>query len=381
MNNVEERLKKALKKREEDGNLRRLSTGGTQVDFFSNDYLGLAHNIELHSLVKEQYNSIKGKTAGATGSRLLSGNSIYYLQLEEYLAKIFKGESALVFNSGYTANLAIFSSIPQKGDTIIYDELIHACIKEGSRLSFADRFSFRHNDLQDLDLKLQRAKGSKFVAIESVYSMDGDFAPIKGIVELCKKYDTCLIVDEAHGTGVFGENGSGLVCDLGLENDFFIRTYTFGKAMGSHGACVVASKVIIQYLVNFARSFIYTTALPLHNLVSIRSAFDYLSKHNELQDELQERIQLFQNKVKEAKNINPSFDYVDSKSAIQAILVPGNERAKNLANKLIEKGFDVRPILSPTVQEGKERIRICLHAYNSFGEIEDLIKSIQTHIF
>lgn len=379
MTNVEERLKNALEKREEGGNLRRLSTRGAQVDFFSNDYLGLAHNIDLQDIIKEQYDSVKEKITGATGSRLLSGNSPYYEELEIYLANIFKGESALVFNSGYTANLAIFSSIPQKGDTIIYDELIHACIKEGSRLSFADRFSFRHNDLQDLESKLQKAKGAKFVAIESIYSMDGDFAPVKEVVELCKKYEASLIVDEAHGTGVFGENGSGWVCNLGLDQLFFIRTYTFGKAIGSHGACVVASKVVIQYLVNFARSFIYTTALPFHNLVSIRSAFDYLSKHGELQRQLQERIKFFRDKIKDAKNSNPLFDYVDSKSAIQAILVPGNERAKNLATKLIERGFDVRPILSPTVKEGKERIRICLHAYNSFGEIENLVKSIQTH--
>ncbi|HYG38683.1 MAG TPA: 8-amino-7-oxononanoate synthase [Cytophagales bacterium] len=379
MTNVEERLKNALEKREEGGNLRRLSTRGAQVDFFSNDYLGLAHNIDLQNIIKEQYDAVKEKSTGATGSRLLSGNSPYYEELEIYLANIFKGETALVFNSGYTANLAIFSSIPQKGDTIIYDELIHACIKEGSRLSFANRFSFRHNDLQDLESKLLKAKGPKFVAIESVYSMDGDFAPVKEVVELCKKYEAWLIVDEAHGTGVFGENGSGWVCNLGLEQHFFIRTYTFGKAIGSHGACVVASKVVIEYLVNFARSFIYTTALPFHNLVSIRSAFDYLSRHGELQRQLQERIKFFRDKINDAKNSNPLFDYIDSKSAIQAILVPGNERAKNLAAKLIENGFDVRPILSPTVQEGKERIRICLHAYNSFGEIEELVKSIQTH--
>jgi 8-amino-7-oxononanoate synthase len=327
-------------------------------------------------MVANQYEALNTKISGATGSRLLSGNTEYYEDLEKRLADLFRSESSLIFNSGYTANLAIFSSIPQKGDTIIYDELIHACIKEGSRLSFADRFSFKHNDVNDLEQKLKKAKGEKFVAIESIYSMDGDSALIKDILSICKEYGAYLIIDEAHGTGVFGEKGIGLACELGIDKDIFIRTYTFGKAIGSHGACVAASKVVREYLVNFARSFIYTTALPLHNLVSIDQAFNFISENPQLQNELKWRIHYFREQIQSPSSGKP-VHYIDSSSSIQAILVPGNENAKALSETLIRQGYDIRPILSPTVQEGKERVRICLHVYNSLQEIEALVKIIK----
>jgi 8-amino-7-oxononanoate synthase len=370
---IESRLSESLKSRKEAGNLRRLKTERAVVDFFSNDYLGVARNEELQKRVAARYEATKNKISGATGSRLLSGNTPYYESLEKELADLFNAESSLIFNSGYTANLAIFSSIPQKGDTIIYDELIHACIKEGSRLSFAERFSFRHNDVLDLEQKLKKAKGEKFVAIESIYSMDGDFAPINDIVSVCKRFGAYLIIDEAHGTGVFGENGNGLACELGLQKDVFVRTYTFGKAIGSHGACVAASKVVREYLVNFARSFIYTTALPLHNLISVEEAFKLIAEKPELQQALRERIEFFRKLMKEDSG---GIQYIDSSSSIQAVLVSGNEDAKSLSGKLIDQGFDVRPILSPTVREGKERVRICLHVYNTYKEIEGLVKSI-----
>jgi 8-amino-7-oxononanoate synthase len=378
---LEERLKSSLLKREEEGNLRKLKTERAPIDFFSNDYLGLARNKELQQRIEKRYHDFKEKVSGATGSRLLSGNTSYYQELEGKLARVFKGDSALIFNSGYTANLAVFSSIPQKGDTIIYDELIHACIKEGARLSFADRFSFKHNDLSDLESKLKRAKGEKFVAVETIYSMDGDTAPLRGIIGLSKKYNAHIVIDEAHGTGVFGEKGSGRACEQNLQDDIFIKVYTFGKAIGSHGACVVGSKVVTDYLVNFSRSFIYTTALPLHNLISIEETFDFIEEKPELQEEIKKRINFYRERIAEAKAENDQIEFIDSWSSIQAILVPGNTRAKALSSELIKQGFDVRPILSPTVQEGKERVRICLHVYNTHQEIESLVKAIKTFKF
>jgi 8-amino-7-oxononanoate synthase len=378
---IEERLKSSLFKRYQDGNLRSLKIERSLIDFFSNDYLGLARNKELQERVEVAYSEVKNKISGATGSRLLSGNSTYYQELEARLSILLKGESALVFNSGYTANLAAFSSIPQKGDTIIYDELIHTCIKEGSRLSFADRFSFRHNDVDHLELKLKKAKGEKFIAIETVYSMDGDMAPLREIISLAKKYNAYIITDEAHGTGVFGKGGSGVASEYDLHQDLFIRVYTFGKAIGSHGACVVASKTVTDYLINFSRPFIYTTALPLHNLLSIDKAFDFIKEQPELQIELFERIDFYRKGIAKLRANNQKIVFVESKSPIQTVIVSGNAKAKALSAELIKKGFDVRPILYPTVPQGKERVRICLHVYNSLQEIQDLLETIKDFTF
>lgn len=374
---AEHLLKEFLNKRGLKGNLRSLSTSDLRIDFFSNDYLGLARNQELWQLIRQNYDQLEHKSNGATGSRLLSGNSIYYEQLENYLASIFKAEAVLLFNSGYNANQAVLSSIPRKGDTIIYDENIHACIKEGARLSFARHYSFKHNDADDLKKKLDLSVGNIFVVIESVYSMDGDEVPLKEILGVCRDYDANLIVDEAHSTGVLGKNGNGMVCDLGLEKEVFLRIYTFGKGMGVHGACVAGSEVAKNYLVNFARPFIYTTALPIHSLVSIRSAFDYLKANPDLQDELNERIKHFDlmaNRDFLPDNDSPYF--LPNNSAIKALVIPGNHKVKQLASLIQTKGFDVRPILSPSIKEGHERIRICLHTFNTINEIDQLLNII-----
>ena len=374
---AEHQLREHLNKRELKGNLRSLNTASSMVDFFSNDYLGLARSQELWQLIRRNYDALKYKSNGATGSRLLSGNSAYCEQLESYLASIFKAEAVLLFNSGYSANQAVLSSVPQKGDTIIYDENIHACIKEGARLSFARRFSFKHNDAGDLKNKLDRAQGNIFVVIESIYSMDGDHGQLKEILETCKEYEASLIVDEAHSTGVLGENGNGLACNLGLEKEIFLRIYTFGKGMGVHGACVAGSKIVKDYLVNFARSFIYTTALPAHSLVSIRSAFDYLKDNEARQDELKKITKHFDLLTGENLFPDSGIHFLSNNSAIKILIVPGNEKAKQLALAIQAQGFDVRPILSPTVRAGEERIRVCLHAFNTIAEIDKFFNIIK----
>ena len=218
------------------------------------------------------------------------------LALEKKLSNLFQAPRALVFNSGYTANLAFFATIPQKGDTILYDELIHACIKDGCRLSMAKRYTFRHNDLHDLERKLQLSTGNTYVAVESVYSMDGDFAPLEALVALCEKYGAKLVVDEAHSTGVWGTHGNGLVNHLGLGNQVYAKIYTFGKAMGIHGACVAGPETLVNYLVNFARPFIYTTAPSPFELVSINTSFTFLQKNKPLQSSLHENIACFKSK-------------------------------------------------------------------------------------
>ncbi|MFN0049420.1 MAG: aminotransferase class I/II-fold pyridoxal phosphate-dependent enzyme [Cytophagales bacterium] len=374
VSNIPQYISKALKKRIEAGNLRLLPKENSLIDFSSNDYLGLAQNKVLSQLIEKAYHSLSQiHFNGSTGSRLISGNSTYIESVEVFLASIFKAESALIFNSGYLANVGVLSSIPQKGDTVLYDELSHACIKDGVRLSFATRFAFKHNDLNDLERKLQTAQGEKYVVVESIYSMDGDAAPIFDLVNICEKYDAYLIVDEAHSTGIVGEQGSGLICKLGLEDRVFIRIHTFGKAIGAHGACVAASKLVKEFLVNFSRSFIYTTAMPLHEVATIKCAFEYLGLHQELQQQLASNISFFKSEIRKS---DLEYKIIGSESAIQALLFSGNSEVKNMAQVLQNAGFDVKPILSPTVKAGQERLRICLHAYDKQKEIKELVEKI-----
>ncbi|MGC4020980.1 MAG: pyridoxal phosphate-dependent aminotransferase family protein [Cyclobacteriaceae bacterium] len=351
--------------------MRKLKVGSDFIDFCSNDYLGLANNRDLFGMIQSKTEKLKPPYNGATGSRLLSGNNKLAEELEQKLAKIFHAPQCLLFNSGYTANLAVLSSVPQRGDSIIYDELAHACIKDGARLSLASRFNFKHNDLDDLELKIKQAKGNIFIAVESIYSMDGDECPLEEITKLAEKYDATVILDEAHSTGSYGENGSGLAVHKKLHKKIDIRIYTFGKAMGVHGACVVGDEVLIDYLINFARPFIYTTAMSPHSLISIECAFDYLKKHIGLQEVLQKKIKLFRSGIDKS-----DLKRTKSKSSIQNVIVPGNTEVKEVAHYLQHHDFDCRPILSPTVKEGSERIRICLHTYNTDDEIKLLNESI-----
>jgi 8-amino-7-oxononanoate synthase len=356
-------LEHKLLERKEKLLLRELSTEKRLLDFTSNDYLGLARAPELYDAVLQKMETLDIKQNGATGSRLLSGNAAYTTEVEQKLAAIFKAASSLIFNSGYAANLAVLSSIPQRGDTILYDELAHASIKDGARLSLANRYSFRHNDLEDLQTKLKKATGRAFIAVESIYSMDGDQCPLKELVKIAGAYGASIVLDEAHSTGVLGANGSGLAVVLGVEKEIPIRIYTFGKGMGIHGACVAGSTSLIQYLVNFARPFVYTTALPPHNIASIDCAFTYLHNHLHLQDVLQQKINVF------SRAVQPMPNRTASTSAIQTALFPGNENVRRAAVTLQQKGFDVRPILSPTVLQGAERLRICIHTFNTDQEI------------
>ncbi|MTI21368.1 pyridoxal phosphate-dependent aminotransferase family protein [Fulvivirga sp. RKSG066] len=369
---IEKRLQKELQKRLADNNLRSLKTRSGLVDFFSNDYLGLSRSAELRKAISIRNSETKAN--GATGSRLLSGNSELYEDTEKKLASILESESALIFNSGYMANMALLSAIPKKDDTIVYDELSHACIKDGARLSLAKRLSFKHNDVKDLELKIQKAQGNIFVVVESIYSMDGDQCPIDEILAIAKQYSAHVIIDEAHSTGVFGKNGNGIDIDPALKTEIFARVYTFGKAMGIHGAAVTGSSTLKEYLINHARSFIYTTALPPHSVISIDCAFEYLAEHIELQQIIKNKVKLF-NQLFEEKLV-PYYSKIDSNHPIQAILTPGNENSRTLAQKLVKSGYDIRPILSPTVPAGKERIRICLHTFNSDDEISHLVDTL-----
>lgn len=356
---MDEKLHKKLEDRIEKGTLRSLSSFAGMTDFFSNDYLGLA---------KEVFSS-ETSSFGATGSRLISGTSVRMLEVESEIPQFFGAKASLMFNSGYDANLGLFSSVPQRGDTILYDELIHASVRDGIRLSHAKAISFKHNDIEDLANKFKPSEGSVYVAVESLYSMNGDCAPLKELAVLCENRKAYLIVDEAHACGVFGENGEGLVSELGLSDLVFARLVTFGKAYGSHGACVLGSSDLIQYLYNFARSFIYTTALPEYvferNLKLICSSL--ISSR---------RIELNSNLVYFRSNFQYSGLISNEMSPIQIVEIGSIEETKMIAEKIQALNIAVKPIYSPTVAEGKERLRICIHSYNTKAELDALIHAL-----
>lgn len=369
MRRIEKKLSEQLAGRRKSGALRRLELPANLEDFCSNDYLGIARDAGFR---KGEWPAAEdNRKPGSTGSRLISGNSGLAELLERELAAFHRAESALLYTSGYTANLGLLPAVAGRGDTILYDQLVHASLRDGIRLSHARHFAFAHNDVEHLADKLSRASGQVFIVVESVYSMDGDEAPLRQLVELAETSGAALIVDEAHATGVFGPQGEGLVVELGLEQRVWVRVHTFGKALGAHGAVVCGPAYLREFLINFSRPFIYTTALPDPLLQSVRAAYAEMKKA-ERRQQLRGRIRLF----RESLSTKARTCFIPSRSAIQALLWPGNEKVRNLAGRVRNAGCDVRPILHPTVPEGAERLRICLHAFNTEKAIEELTSQI-----
>ena len=366
-------ISESLEKRRQNNSLRTLKVENDLIDFCSNDYLGFSRSEELKSLVKEELKKYPNYRLGSSGSRLIAGNDCFTESLEEEIAVFHDSESALLFNSGYSANTGLFACLPQRGDTVISDELIHASIIDGIRLSHASRFIFRHNDLNSLEQKLKLAKGRIFIAVESIYSMNGDEAPLVELIRLAKKFNAALIVDEAHAIGIFGKKGRGLLDELGCCNEVFARIITFGKALGVHGAVILGSASLRSYLINFSRPFIYTTAASFQGHLAIKLAYQYL-KSRDHQSDIHQRIQYFKNNIK--KNVN----LLESRSPVQTIIISGNNSVKEKAAAIQTAGFDVRAILSPSVPKGLERLRICLHNHNSIEEIKRLVNLINNII-
>lgn len=357
---MDEKLKKRIEQRKQEGSLRQLTQNEGSIDFFSNDYLGLAKQ-NLNERVSQQ---------GASGSRLLSGNSSQAMDCEERISTFFDSEDAVVYNSGYDANIGFISAVAQRGDYIFYDEYIHASIRDGIRLSLAKAYSFKHNNLDDLKRQLKLIKGTIYIIVESLYSMDGDMSPLNGIQSISKEFGAYLIVDEAHAAGVFGSSGRGIVHARGLQNEIFSRTITFGKAYGFHGAAILCSKELKEYLVNFSRSFIYSTALPLESYSSISERVE-LDKITNQQKLLHDNISYFRKGLE-------SCDFLSEKnSPIQVIQFSSKEKLLKLVDKLLECGIYTKPILPPTVPVGSYRVRLCIHSFNSKEEI-DLLKTCLT---
>ncbi|GBG32498.1 5-aminolevulinate synthase, mitochondrial [Hondaea fermentalgiana] len=381
-------LEAPLERRRGEGLLRKLTgPDATEkvglVDFSSNDYLSLAASETLAKEADAEYARARetwtGTRVGSTGSRLLSGNSKYHEEAEAMLQTFYQGESALLFNSGYDLNLGLFACMPQKGDVVVFDELMHNSVREGLRLSRGASRPFKHNDCEDLRAVLEQLRGDAevgniIVSVESVYSMDGHCAPLENLCALCKEFDANLVVDEAHGVGVFGKGGRGLVSSLGLDEDILCKVCTFGKAPGVHGAALIGPSILREYMINYCRPLIYSTSLPAHSVAFIMAAHRVMEREaEERQAKLQVLIDAFQEGL--AQETELSRAALVSPSAVQGILIPGNKAVIRASQALARDGFDVMPIRSPTVPRGEERLRVILHSHNTVDEVRGLLRS------
>lgn len=381
-----QKLQKKLEERQQNMSLRTLPVTKQLIDFSSNDYLGFSGNASIFNATHQYMLDESFLKNGATGSRLLSGNHNLYGSLETKLTLFHQSKAAIVYNSGYDANIGFFSCVPQRGDLVFYDEFIHASIRDGIAMSNAKAYKFEHNNIADLENLVERHtaavkdnNSAVYVVTESVFSMDGDSPNLKEMALFCKEHKLFFVVDEAHAVGVFGDLGQGLVQQQNIVDLVFARIITFGKALGCHGAAILGSAELKSYLVNFSRSFIYTTALAPHSVATILQSYYFLeSKDGKIQQQLmQNAVQFFKNEV-DKRSLKEHF--IPSNSAIQCCLISGNNRVKSIAVKLEENGFNVKAILSPTVPKGEERLRFCLHANNTPKEIEKVITVLHNYI-
>ncbi|MFT4024756.1 MAG: pyridoxal phosphate-dependent aminotransferase family protein [Flavihumibacter sp.] len=352
----EDFLEERLIDRKIDGAFTQLQYSDGLVDFCSGDYLGFARKLLPG-----------GWPAGSTGSRLLSGNSARAEALEQTIARFHDAAAALLFPSGQDAGQALLASVPQKGDTVLYDRLCQATLRDALRLSPANSYAYAHNDLNDLESRLQsEARARVFVYTESVFGMDGDTAPLDKIAAVCDRYGAYLLADETHALGVIGHHGEGLVQQFGVQQRCFARIYGFGEAAGAFGAAVAGSALLKEYLVNFSRSLALTTALPPAALAAIEAAYAAFPQA------LAERLQLAR-LIRQFRGSATGYYTESSQTPIQVVVIPGNGKIKKVAGWLRENGVQVQPVLYPVVQPGSERLRIVLHAYNTESELSALV--------
>lgn len=339
------------------------------IDFASNDYLALAESPELAEAAAAAL--ARGVPVGAGGSRLLRGNHPEHEALEAEAARFFKSESALFFGAGFSANEALLSTLPQREDYIFYDSLIHASAHDGMRLARAHRHSFPHNDIEALDRavrdwRAQGATGRAWIVVESLYSMDGDFAPLDALAEIAARHDAFLMIDEAHATGVYGPNGRGLAAGLeGREN--VITIHTCGKALGAFGALVCLAKPLRDFLVNRCRNFIFATAPSPLVAASVRAALQIVAASDDRRAALAARVALAERELLRQCGVAPSG------SQVQPVIVGADARAMSLAERMRARGYDIRAIRPPTVPEGTARLRLSLTLNATEAQIETMI--------
>ncbi|CAK9786368.1 putative 8-amino-7-oxononanoatesynthase [Cutaneotrichosporon oleaginosum] len=404
---LDARLGSLLSARQKKGRFRSLkeydtSASSRLTDFSSNDYLGLTTDASLRAAYIARLEATE-TVLGSTGSRLLSGGTCAHRALETRLAEHFAAPAGLLFNSGWDANVSFFSTVPQPGDAVIYDELIHASVHDGmrgSRVLASRRVPFAHNDPAALTAVLQTldvAPGATvFLAMESLYSMDGDFAPLPALLDVFDAFvpreQQCVVVDEAHTTGVYGSRGRGIVHALDEGNRVTVRLMTFGKGAGASGAVLLCSPILRSFLINFARPFIFSTAMPLSTVVALEAVWDLLaSRHGDAK-----RADLTRVIANLHTHLAPLLARTPSSllrlpdptpvpfpgatgldpsppAPIVGLLTPTPHA---LSAYLLERGFIVRPVVPPTVPPGRERVRICLRAGVSDARVAELVGAI-----
>jgi 8-amino-7-oxononanoate synthase len=346
------------------------------VDFTSNDYLGLAESDDYRQVAADAL--ARGVPVGAGGSRLLRGNHEEHESLEREAAQFFGAESTLFFGAGFSANSALLSTLPQRGDLIVHDALIHASAHEGMRLTRAQCVSAAHNDASAFedairDWRARGGAGRPWIIAESLYSMDGDLAPLDELASIAERHDAFLLVDEAHATGVFGPGGRGRAAMLeGRDN--VVTLHTCGKALGVFGALVCLPRVLRDFLVNRCRAFIFATAPSPLLAATMRAALKIVEKADDRRAALTARVELAR---KELRQIN---GVAASGSQIVPIVLGSDARALSFASAMQAHGYDIRAIRPPTVPEGTARLRIALTLHVSEAEIVSMIADLRREL-
>ena len=364
-------LEKELREIEARGQLRSLKIPAG-INFCSNDYLGLATNPALRAAVVDAV--ARAERVASTGSRLLAGNAREWEELEHEFADFARTDAALYFTSGYAANVGLLSAVAGRGDIIFSDAANHASLIDGARISGAEKVVFPHADLEALESALRDRAGQparKLVVTESVFSMDGDLAPLGEMTALAKQYGAEMVVDEAHATGVFGPEGQGRVAELGLEDEIFAVVHMCGKALASAGAFVCGGATLKNYLINRARTFLFSTALPPYFAEQIRAALSLARGA----DAERSRLRAIARKLREDLRAG-GWDTGKSASQIVPVLLGENDVAMRIAAELAREGFAVRAIRPPTVAEGTARLRLSLNCGLKDEELAGFVRAM-----
>ncbi|MEC1534244.1 8-amino-7-oxononanoate synthase [Bacillus haynesii] len=340
-----------------------------RTNWASNDYLGLANDKRL---IHAAETALRSFGAGSTGSRLTSGNTAWHEKLERKIADFKQTEAALLFSSGYLANVGVLSSLPEIGDVILSDQLNHASLIDGCRLSKADTVVYRHTDMNDLEEKLRAAQSRtrRFIVTDGVFSMDGTIAPLDEIMLLAKQYRAFVIVDDAHATGVLGEAGRGTSEFFGVSPDVVIGTLS--KAVGAEGGFVAGSKTLIDFLLNHARTFIFQTAVPPASCAAACRAFDIIEDSRDKRRLLQSSVNTIKRRLEDI-----GFTVKGGETPIIPVMIGEPQKAVRFANGLKEKGIEAPAIRPPTVAEGESRIRLTVTADRRLRDIEDLLEGFK----
>jgi 8-amino-7-oxononanoate synthase len=374
-------LQKELDQRKIDGLLRQrrlldspqaehiVANGRKYLSFCSNDYLGLANHPELIAAMQV---AAGDSGVGSGASNLITGHHRYHDNLEKQLAKFMQMPAALVFSTGYMANIGVLGALVGRGDAIFADKLNHACLNDGGYYSMAEFKRFAHNDVAALEklLKASTAK-HKLIAVDAVFSMDGDIAPIPAYLRLCEQYDAYLHVDDAHGFGVLGEHGRGSLSHFNLSSPRIIYMATLGKAAGVAGAFVAGQQVVIDYLIQTARSYVYSTPAPPALSATLSASINLIENGDKLRTHLQHLIATLKQNLQ-----LKSWYLMSSDTAVQPLLIGSNHAAVRLSEHLQKQGFLVPAIRPPTVPVNTARLRISLSAAHNENDVIQLAKAI-----